>query len=163
MVSNLKIHTQLKQKTKPEIIETVESNYTVARRVYQQLWIHISELFAEFIRSISPLDLQDINEDVKSNGWGIKKITDVNNAQDFISIFQTFYQITGRLLLSNGLLVIPDGDPPSGEDKVNMKSLYDMFRYTNSDGLFYMLFLGILQYYFEKYDFSLIKKALTEV
>ena len=67
------------------------------------------------------------------------------------------------MLLSNGLLVIPDGDPPSGEDKVNMKSLYDMFRYTNSDGLFYMLFLGILQYYFEKYDFSLIKKALTEV
>ena len=163
MVSNLKIHTQLKQKTKPEIIETVESNYTVARRVYQQLWIDISELFAEFIRSISPLDLQDINEDVKSNGWGIKKITDVKNDQDFISIFQTFYQITGRLLLSNGLLVIPDGDPPSGEDKVNMKSLYDMFRHTNSDGLFYMLFLGILQYYFEKNDFSLIKKALTEV
>ena len=117
MVSNLKIHTILKQKTKPEIIETVESNYKVARRVYQQLWIDISELFAEFTRSISPLHLQDINEDIKSNGWGIKKITDVNNAQDFISIFQTFYQITRRLVLSNGLLIIPDGDPPSGEDK----------------------------------------------
>ena len=78
----------------------------------------ISELFAEFIRSVNPLDLQDIDEDIKSNGWGIKKITDVDNAEDFINIFQTFYQLTGRLPLSNGLLVIPDGDPPLREDRV---------------------------------------------
>ena len=64
-----------------------------------------------------------MDEDIKSNGWGIKKITDVNNAEDFISIFQTFYQLTGCLPLSNGLLVIPDGDPPPGEDRINMKSL----------------------------------------
>ena len=123
----------------------------------------ISELFAEFIRSVNPLDLQDIDEDIKSNGWGIKKITDVDNAEDFINIFQTFYQLTGRLPLSNGLLVIPDGDPPLGEDRVNMKSLYNMFRHANCHGLVYLLFLGILQYYHEKNDFSLIKKALTEL
>ena len=123
----------------------------------------ISELFAEFIRSVNPLDLQDMDEDIKSNGWGIKKITDVDNAEDFINIFQTFYQLTGRLPLSNGLLVIPDGDPPLGEDRVNMKSLYNMFRHANCHGLVYLLFLGILQYYHEKNDFSLIKKALTEL
>ena len=67
------------------------------------------------------------------------------------------------MLLSNGLLVVPDGDPPSGEDRVNMKSLYDIFIHTNSHELFYVLFLGILQYYLEKNDFSLIKKALTEL
>ena len=67
------------------------------------------------------------------------------------------------MLLSNGLLVVPDGDPPSGEDRVNMKSLYDIFIHTNSRELFYVLFLGILQYYLEKNDFSLIKKALTEL
>ena len=104
-----------------------------------------------------------MDEDIKSNGWGIKKITDVNNAEDFISIFQTFYQLTGRLPLSNGLLVIPDGDPPPGEDRINMKSLYDMFRHTNSHGLVSLPFLGILQYYLEKNDFSLIKKTLTEL
>ena len=59
---------------KPEIIETVESNYRVAKRVYQHLWIDISELFAEFIRSLPPLDLQDMDEDIKTNGWGIKKL-----------------------------------------------------------------------------------------
>ena len=94
---------------------------------------------------------------------GDKKKTDVNNAQDFISIFQTFYQITGRLQLSNGLSVIPDGDPPPGEDRVNMKCLYDMFRHTNSHGLVSVPFVGILQYYLEKNDFSLIKKALVEL
>ena len=65
--------------------------------------------------------------------------------------------------LSNRLLVKPDGDPPPGEDRVNMKSLYNMCRHTNSHGLVSLPFLGILQYYLEKNDFSLIKKALTEL
>ena len=76
---------------KPEIIQTVEMNYRVARTVYLHLWIDISELFAEFIRSVLPLDLQDMDENIKSNGWGIKKLTDVENSLDLINIFQTFY------------------------------------------------------------------------
>ena len=28
--------------------------------------------------------------DIKANGWGIKKITDFKNTEDFITIFQTF-------------------------------------------------------------------------
>ena len=70
----------------------------------------ISERFAEFIKSIDPLNLHDMDEDVKANGWGIKKITDVNNAEHFIAIFQTFYQLTDSLPLSNVLLVVPGGD-----------------------------------------------------
>ena len=65
--------------------------------------------------------------------------------------------------LSNGLLAVPDGDLPPGEDKVNMKGLYDMFRHKNSHGIISLLFLGVLQNYFEKNDFNLIKKALTEL
>ena len=76
---------------KPEIIETVEMNYRVARTVYLHLWIDMSELFAQFIRSVLPLDLQDMDENIKSNGWGIKKLTDVENSLDLINIFQTFY------------------------------------------------------------------------
>ena len=98
-----------------------------------------------------------MGDDIKANGWGIKKITDVNNAEDFIAIFQTFYQLTGCLPLSNGLLVVLDGDPPPGEVRVNMKSLYDMFQHTNSHDLVSLPFLGVIQYYLEKNDFSLIK------
>ena len=148
---------------KLKIIETVEHNYKIVRRIYQQLWLDISELFAEFIRSIDLLNLQDMDEDIKANGWRIKKITDVNNAEDFITIFQNFYQLTGRLPLYNGLLVIPDGDPPPGEHRVDMKSLYEMFRHTNSHGVVSLPFLGIIQYYLEKNDSSLIKNSLTEL
>ena len=148
---------------KPEIIETIEHNYKIAGRLYEKLWLDILELFAEVIRSVDPLNLHNMDEDIRANGWGIKKITDAQDAEDFITIFQTFYQLTGRLILSNGLLVIPDGDPPPGEERVNMKSLYDMFRHTNSHGLLLLPFLGMLQYYLEKNDFSMIQDALTEL
>ena len=128
----------------PEAIETVKSYYRVARRVYQQLYFDVSELFADFIRSTDLLNLQDMDNDIKANEWGIKKITDVNSAEDFMTIFQAFYQLTGRLSLSNGLLVIPVGDPPPGEDRVNMKSMYEIFRHTNSHGLVSLPFLGLI-------------------
>ena len=38
--------------TKPKAVETMESNYKVARRVYQQLFYDIAELFKEYIQSI---------------------------------------------------------------------------------------------------------------
>ena len=128
----------------PEIIETVKSYYRVARRVYQQLYFDVSELFADFIRSTDLLNLQDMDNDIKANGWGIKKITDVNSAEDFMTIFQAFYQLTGLLSLLNVLLVIPVGDPPPGEDRVNMKSMYEIFRHTNSHGLVSLPFLGLI-------------------
>ena len=99
----------------------------------------------------------------KGKRLGIKRIIDVKDAKDFMNIFQTFYQLTGCLPLSNGLLVIPEGDSPPGEKRVNMKSLYDMFKHSNSHGLVSLPFLGILQYYLEKNDFSMIQDALTEL
>ena len=137
----------------PEITEIVESNYRVARRVYHHLWVDISELLAEFIQSVPTLDLHDMDEDIKINVSEIKAITDVENSLDLINIFQTFYQITGRLPFSDGLLVVLDCEPPPGEDSVNMNSLYDMFRHTNSHGLVSLPFLGVLQYCLEKNDF----------
>ena len=156
-------HSIYEVEKKPEITETIESNYRIARRVYQQLYIDISVLFADFIRSMDSFEIHDMDNDIKANEWAIKKITDVNDAEDFMTIFQTFYQITGRLPLSNGLLIIPDGDAPPGEDRVNMKNLYELFRHTNSHGLVSLPFLGLIQYYLEKSDHSLIKSTLTEL
>ena len=156
-------HSIYEVEKKPEIIETIESNYRIARRVYQQLYIDISVLFADFIRSMDSFEIHDMDNDIKANEWAIKKITDVNDDEDFMTIFQTFYQITGRLPLSNGLLIIPDGDAPPGEDRVNMKNLYELFRHTNSHGLVSLPFLGLIQYYLEKSDHSLIKSTLTEL
>ena len=141
---------------------TVERNYRIARRVYQQLYLDIAELFAEFIRSLSSSELQDFDEDISANGWGIKKISEVSDAQELIKIFQDFYSLTGRLLLSNSLLVVPDGDAPP-EEKLNMRQLYDLFKNTNSHGLVSLPFRGLIQYYLEENDHSLIKNATSEL
>ena len=73
-----------------------------------------------------------------------------------MKIFQDFYTLTGRLPLSNGLLVVPDGDTPPGE-KLNKKHFYDLFKNTKSHGIVYLPFLGLIQYYLEENDHSLIK------
>ena len=57
---------------KPEILLTIERNYRIARRVYQQLHNDTSDLFADFIRSLSVFDIQDMDEDTAVNGWGVK-------------------------------------------------------------------------------------------
>ena len=44
-----------------------------------------------------------------------------------------------------------------------MRQLYDLFKNTNSHGLVSLPFLGLLQFYLEENDHSLIKNALREL
>ena len=106
--------------------------------------------------------MQDMDEDIRPNGWGIKKIGEVSDAQELMKIFQDFYTLMGRLPLSKALLVVPDGDALSGE-KLNMKHLYDLFKNTKSHGIVPLPFLGLIQYYLEENDHSLTKNATTEL
>ena len=110
---------EIDSENKPEILSTIERNYRIARRVYQQLHNDTSELFEDFIKSLSVFEMQDMDEDIAANGWGIKKISEVTNSRDMLKIFQDFCSLTGRLPLSNSLLVVPDGDVPPDE-KLNM-------------------------------------------
>ena len=64
--------------------------------------------------------------------------------------------LMGRLPLSNEILVIPDGDAPPEENKVNIKQLYELFKNTKSHGLVSLPFLSLIQFYLEK-DNHLIK------
>ena len=52
----------------PEIMETIESNYMVVRRVYQCPCYDIAELFSEYVQSMSSFEQQDIDEDMRING-----------------------------------------------------------------------------------------------
>ena len=55
---------------KPEITETIESDYRIN---YQQLYIDISALFADFIGSMDSFEILNMDNDIKANGWGMKK------------------------------------------------------------------------------------------
>ena len=80
-----------------------------------------------------------------------------------MKIFQDFYSLTRRLPLSNGLLVVPDWEAPPGENKINMKQLYELFKNTNSHGIVSLPFLVLIQYYLQKNNHSLIRNATTEL
>ena len=55
---------------KPEILSTMEKNYRILRRVYQQLHIDVTELFSEFINSLSSYEIRDMDADIKASRWG---------------------------------------------------------------------------------------------
>ena len=69
---------------KPEIMSTIERNNRIARRVYQQLYLDTAELFTDFIRSLSSFEQRDLDEDIRANGWGIKKISEVSDALEVL-------------------------------------------------------------------------------
>ena len=145
----------------PEMIRTIESNYRVARRVYQQLFLDIAELFHEYIESIDFYEQQDIEEDMKTNGWGtVENIRTIKDFVRLLNLFQDFYTATRRLPTFNELLVVPDSDAQP-EEKINLKQLYDMFKNTNSHGIVSLLFLGLFFDYFHDENRTELYKNLS--
>ena len=142
---NLQISTLQILKKTPEILPAMEKNYRILRRVYQQLHLDFAEIFAEFIKSLS-----------------IFEIKDMEDSFELLKFFQDFYSITGRLPLSNELLIILDADV-SPDGKVNLRQLYDLYKNTNSHDLVSLPFLGLAQYYLEESDQTLIKNAAAEL
>ena len=112
---------------------------------------------------MNSFEIEDLNNDIPGNGWGIKKVTDVQDTEELMNIFQNLYSLNGCLLLSNGLLIVPDDEPAPGENKINMKQLCDLFKNTNSHGLVSLPFLGLIRYYLVKNDHYLTKNATTEL
>ena len=81
----------------------------------------------------------------------------MENALDLLSVFQSFYHNTGRLPLTNGLLILPESDMPDGEKKINMKNLYEMFQHIKSYSLVSLPFLGALHILFNGKEINQIK------
>ena len=53
---------------------------------------------------------------------------EIENAYEMLTTFQMFCYFNGRLPLTNGLLIVPDGETPDGTEKINLKLLYQMFK-----------------------------------
>ena len=65
-----------------------------------------------------------------------------------MKLFQLFYYFNGRLLLTNSLLPIADGETPDGSEKISLKILYEIFNDTKSHGLISVQFLSALHLFF---------------
>ena len=86
----------------------------------------------------------------------------MDNSVELLSMFQLFYHKNSRLPLTIGLIIVPDGDVPEGEEKINFRNLYEMFRYTKSHGLVSIQFLDVLSIFFGV-DLTQIKNSITEL
>ena len=58
---------------------------------------------------------------MKTNGWGVVNLLEIDNALELLSTFQLFYHGNGRLPLTNGLLIVPDSEVPEEEEKLISK------------------------------------------
>ena len=73
IILGVELENAYQKEIKPEILETIEDNYKVQRRVYQYLYFDIADLFLEYVKSMDSYEIQDIEEDMKANGCGQSK------------------------------------------------------------------------------------------
>ena len=50
------------------------------RRVYQSLFLDIAENFFQYIYSFDLDEIQDLESDIKANGWRVETITEIQDA-----------------------------------------------------------------------------------
>ena len=69
--------------------------------MYQSLFSDITESFFEYIHSLDPDEIQELDSDLKANGWGVRSLTETQDAHHLLTIFQVFYYLHRRLPFTN--------------------------------------------------------------
>ena len=147
---------------KPEIMLEIEKNYGICRRVYQSLFFDIAETFIQYINTLPPDEIKQLDDDLKANEWGVKSIVGIEDSVELLKLFQMFYYFNGRLSLTNGFLPLPDGETPDDSERISIETLYEMFKATKFHGLVSLQFLSALNIFFGG-DISLSKDTITEL
>ena len=126
----------------------IEKNYRICRWVYQSLSIDIADTFIQYIHSFEPGKIQQLDDDIKANGWEIALVVYVQNYIVPLQCFEFFYYFNGHLPLTNGLLPVPGGETHPSAEKISLKRLYELYRGTKSHGLVSLKFLSALNLLF---------------
>ena len=150
------------QKKTPKLCLKLKKTYKLCRRVYQSLFVDATNIFIEYIQPLDLDEIQQVDEDIKSNRRGLKSLLKIDNTYDLLRIFQMFYHFNSRLPLTNELLIVPDGKTSEVTEKISLKNLYEMFPGTKSQGLVSLQFLCALNIFFGG-DAILSKNSLTEL
>ena len=95
-----KDHYQNLTEKKPELIQTIEDNYKVNRHKYQSLFSDITGSFLS-IYTLDPDEMQELDSDLKANGWGLQSITEIQVVHHLL-FFKCFTILMGDFLLQMG-------------------------------------------------------------
>ena len=90
---SLKIRTKILLRKHLEQLKLLKITIRITRRVYQHLYADIADIFFEYIHSLDPDEIQQLDEDIKTNGWGVIILLEIDNALELLSIFQLFYMV----------------------------------------------------------------------
>ena len=52
----------------------------IIRRVYQHLYADIADIFFEYLHSLDSDEIQQLGNDIKTNGWGVTNLYEIGNA-----------------------------------------------------------------------------------
>ena len=92
-------------------------NNKLCRRFYQSLFVDIADIFINYMHSLEPDEIKQLDDDIKANGWGVESVVDIQNSFELLCIFQDFYYLNCCLLLTYGLLPVLDGETSPGAKK----------------------------------------------
>ena len=79
---------------KPGIIIEIEKNYRICRRVYQSLFVEVADTFIQYINMLTPDKIEQLDNDLKANGWGVKLIIEIENSVELLCIFYKCFTVT---------------------------------------------------------------------
>ena len=85
--------------------------------------------FIEHIHSLNLDEIQELDLDIKINRRKRKYLLEVENVYELLTVLfsKCFIILMAGFLLTNGLLIIPESGVPEGEEKINLKQLYEIF------------------------------------
>ena len=109
------------------ILQKIEYNFRVSRRIYAALYQDIYQAFQRFLHSLDFDEIQALNLNIKANGRDLLPIENYPDATELMQVFDVFYYIKGRFSFTTGFLPIPDGNFPAfvGEQEISIKKLYE--------------------------------------
>ena len=115
---------------------------------FTNLYTLTLDTFTQYIHSLEPDKIEQLDDNIKANWWGITSIVNIQNYVELLQCFEIFYYFDGCLLLTNGLLKVPDSKKPSGAEKISLERLYELYRGTKSNRLVSLQILSALNLFF---------------
>ena len=65
---------EIKAEKEPEIMLEIEKKiYKVCRRLFQALFNEIAETFIQYVNTLAPDEIEQLDVDLKANGWGVNR------------------------------------------------------------------------------------------
>ena len=86
MESNLKILMLLILKANQKLCLLLKETIELQEEFISSCILIPQNFFAEFIKSFNSFNLQDLDEDIRANGWRIKKLSEIHDSEEILKI-----------------------------------------------------------------------------